>query len=187
VPANERAGLVSVGNLKDAKGVDLLIEAYRRDVRLREHPLHLCGSGADEEKYKAQAAADNLPIVFHGRLTVPEVQAVVSKAKLLVNPSRMEGFSVALLESLACGTPIVGWAPQVRELAEWWNRPVGFPFDVRVQSADELAAVLLRALEDPVLEDRSRIELAGLARGSFSMERYGREMTAQYAELLGGG
>jgi hypothetical protein len=81
----------------------------------------------------------------------------------------------------------VGWAPQVRELAEWWNRPVGFPFDAREQSAGELAAVLLRALGDPILEDRSRIELARLARESFSMERYGRETEGRYAELLGGG
>jgi glycosyltransferase involved in cell wall biosynthesis len=186
VPAPERDGLVSVGNLKDAKGIDLLLEVYRRNERLRKHPLHLCGSGPDEEKYKALAAKDNLPAVFHGRLTAPEVKAIVSKARLLVNPSRMEGFSVALLEALACGTPVVGWAPQVKELEEWWHRPVGFAFDARSQSAEELEAVLLRTLENPVLEDRSRTELAGLAREAFSMDRYGREMTGHYSDLLYG-
>jgi glycosyltransferase involved in cell wall biosynthesis len=186
VPAQERAGLVTVGNLKNAKGVDLLLDAYRRNERLRTHPLHLCGSGPDEEAYKAFAAQHDLPVIFHGRLTIPEVKAIVSRAVLLVNPSRMEGFSVALLEALACGTPVVGWAPQVRELEAWWHRRVGFAFDARIQSADDLEAVLLRTLEDPVLEDRSRTELAGMARESFSMERYGREMTGLYSELLYG-
>ena len=115
-PARERSGLVCVGNLKDAKGVDLLLEVYRRNEQLREHPLHLCGSGPDEEKYKALAAKENLPVVFHGRLTAPDVKTIVSKCILLVNPSRMEGFSVALMEALTCGTPVVGWAPQVSEL-----------------------------------------------------------------------
>ncbi len=187
VPARERSGLVSVGNLKDAKGVDLLLEIYRRNEKLRMHPLHLCGSGPDEEKYKALAARENLPVVFHGRLTAPEVKAIVSKSILLVNPSRMEGFSVALMEALTCGTPVVGWAPQVTELEAWWQTKVGYAFDARCQSAEELAAIVLRALEDPVLEDRSRMELSGLARSAFSMERYGREMAGHYADLLGGG
>jgi glycosyltransferase involved in cell wall biosynthesis len=187
LPARERGGLVSVGNLKDAKGIDLLLEAYRRNERLREHPLHLCGSGPDEEKYKALAAKENLPVVFHGRLTAPEVKTIVSKCILLVNPSRMEGFSVALMEALTCGTPVVGWAPQVLELEAWWQKKVGFAFDARQQSAEALEALLLRALEDPVLEDPSRTELSELARSAFSMERYGREMAGHYADLLGSG
>jgi glycosyltransferase involved in cell wall biosynthesis len=186
-PARERNGLVNVGNLKDAKGMDLLLEVYRRNERLREHPLHLCGSGPDEEKYKALAVKENLPVVFHGRLTALEVKAIVTQSILLVNPSRMEGFSVALMEALTCGTPVVGWAPQVSELEGWWQKKVGFAFDARHQSAQELETIILRALDDPVLEDRSRKELSGLARSAFSMERYGREMAGHYADLLGGG
>jgi glycosyltransferase involved in cell wall biosynthesis len=187
LPARERRGLISIGNLKDAKGIDLLLEAYRRSGFLREHPLHLCGSGPDEERYKAFAAEHKLPIVFQGRLTVPEIKTALSAARLLVNPSRMEGFSVALCEALACGTPVVGWADQVKELEAYWNRRVGFPFDGRVQSAEELEFLIRRALEDPLMGDESRGEISRLARDSFSMERYGREMTGHYEELRSGG
>jgi glycosyltransferase involved in cell wall biosynthesis len=186
VPENKRDGLVCVSNLKDAKGIDLLLEAYRREEKLRRHPLHLIGSGPDEARYQSLAAAEKLPVVFHGRCSPAEVKAVVSSARLLVNPSRMEGFSVALLEALACGTPVVGWAAQVRELEAWWCRPAGFAFDGRAQSAAELAEVVSAALTDPVVGDESRGELARLARASFSMERYGREMAGHYAELLPG-
>ncbi len=187
VPAKERTGLINVGNLKDAKGVDMLLEAYSRNPRLREHPLHLCGTGPDEAKYKELAVRNNLPIVFHGRITVPEIKAAVSKARWMVNPSRMEGFSVALLEALTCGTPVIGWAPQVEELEALWGRPVGFAFDARSQSVEELESLMINALQDPLFGDTSREELSGLARESFSMERYGGEMIRHYTDLLAGG
>lgn len=186
-PARDRNGMVSIGNLKDAKGVDLLLACYRRSAALREHPLHLCGSGPDERKYKAFAAEHDLPVVFHGRLSVPGIKEQLLRARLLVNPSRMEGFSIALCEALACGTPVVGWAAQVEELETLWHRPVGFPFDARKQTEEELEALILQALASPVTEDPSRTQLARLARESFSMERYGGDMIGHYAELLGSG
>ncbi|MBN1438910.1 MAG: glycosyltransferase family 4 protein [Anaerolineales bacterium] len=187
VPGSERSGLVSVGNLKDSKGVDLLLEAYRRNERLRGHTLHLCGSGQDEERYKSLVKQENLPVVFHGRLSASEIKTIVSGSLLLVNPSRMEGFSVALMESLACGTPVVGWAPQVQELQDWWRQPVGWAFDARIEGVDALAGLVAEALESPVLGDPSRRALADKARESFSMQRYGREMAGHYADLIGGG
>ncbi|GEM_PF-445791 len=187
IPARKRRGLISIGNLKDAKGIDLLLEVYRSNEELREHPLHLCGSGPDEERYKAFAAEHNLPIVFHGRLDVAGIKAELSAARLLVNPSRMEGFSVALCEALACGTPVIGWASQVHELETHWGRRVGYPFDGRTQSAEALNSLIQRALQDPLTEDESREEISRSARESFSMKRYGREMTGHYEELLTGG
>jgi glycosyltransferase involved in cell wall biosynthesis len=185
VPARERAGIAYVGGLKDAKGVDVLLEAYRQNKWLRNQPLHLCGTGPDEERYKEYAARYDLPVVFHGRIPTEEIKTVACRVKLLVNPSRMEAFSVALLEALACGTPVVGWADQVNELAEEWHRTIGFGFDARIQGADELAALINRALNNPFTQTRSRRELSALARESFSMNRYGAEMNKQYAELLG--
>jgi glycosyltransferase involved in cell wall biosynthesis len=186
VSAEERTGIVCVGGLKDAKGVDLLLHAWRQDERLRVQPVHLCGTGPDEERYKEFARRHNLPAVFHGRISTREIKEIVSRARLLVNPSRMEGFSVALLEALACGTPIVGWADQVNELSQVWNRSVGFDFDARRQGADELADVIVRALDDPVGRDESRGALSRLARETFSMDRYGAEMIKLYVELGAG-
>ncbi len=186
IPADARKGIVCVGGMKDAKGVDLLLEAYRLSRPLRGHPLHLCGTGPDEARYKEFASHHRLPVVFHSRVSTPEIQRIVSHTRLLVNPSRMEGFSVALLEALACGTPVVGWDAQVKELSELWGRPAGFGFDGRTQSAQELAECVVRALADPIGRTGSRKELARLARDSFSMSRYGAEMVRTYSELRHG-
>jgi glycosyltransferase involved in cell wall biosynthesis len=184
IPASDRRGIVSVGRLSKAKGLDLLLEAYRISAHLRKHPLTLCGAGDDEQEFREFVRRYHLPVSFRGRLTAEEIQVVVSKAKLLVNPSRLEGFSVALLEALACGTPVVGWSPQVHELGEWWQMQVGFPFNACTQTAAELADLVSRALQDPVQRTGDRRELSRLARESFSMERYGAETLKNYHLLL---
>jgi len=50
-----------------------------------------------------------------------------------------------------------------------------------------LNSLIQRALQDPLTEDESREEISRSARESFSMKRYGREMTGHYEELLTGG
>jgi glycosyltransferase involved in cell wall biosynthesis len=186
-PAGERKGIVCAGVLTKAKGVDLLLEAYRLDAALRNHPLTLCGAGADEEEFRAFAHRHDLPVIFKGRLDPAETREVMRRSRLLVNPSRMEGFSVALLEALACGTPIVGWAPQVRELEQAWKRRIGFPFRAGTRNAAALAALIRRALADPLQRTGERRRIAALARESFSIERYGSQTLEEYRRLLSSG
>jgi glycosyltransferase involved in cell wall biosynthesis len=183
-PASSRRGIVCVGRLTKAKGVDLLLEAYRTNANLRKHPLTLCGAGDDEQEFRDFVRQHDLPVFFQGRVTAEQIRRILSHARLLVNPSRLEGFSVALLEALACGTPVVGWAPQVRELGEWWTTQVGFPFDGRTQCAAELAELVSHALQDPMLRTSNRYKLSRLARESFSMERYGEETLTNYRTML---
>jgi glycosyltransferase involved in cell wall biosynthesis len=92
---------------------------------------------------------------------------------------------VALLEALCCGTPIVGWAPQVMELETLLGMSVGEPFDGRTQTAAELAAAMRRALEGASVSPRGRRRLAEAARERFSEERYLATYLEIYRELDG--
>ncbi len=174
-----------VGRLDRAKGVDLLLEAWRRDADLNAHPLHLCGAGEREKEFREFVARHDLNVIFEGRLTVSSLQHVIAHSRALVNPSRLEGFSIALLEALACGTPVIGWAEQVRELEQWWGLPVGLPFDGRTQTADQLAEAVRNLLEGPTQRDASRAGLAANSRRHFTLERYGEENLTLYAQMTG--
>jgi len=184
VPSAERRGLVFVGGLTEAKGADLLLSAYHLDPELNAHALHLCGAGEREPELREYAKRHGLNVVFEGRLTVAELRTVLAHSRALVNPSRLEGFSIALLEALACGTPVVGWAAQVRELEHGWEIPVGVPFDGRTQSAGELADAICDLLNGPSQSDAARATIAAHARRDFTLQRYGEENLCLYRQVL---
>ncbi|MFK8017441.1 MAG: glycosyltransferase family 4 protein [Gammaproteobacteria bacterium] len=98
--------ILSVGNLYQLKGHDLVIEA------LTEHPaLTLVIAGAGPERAALGALAERLGVQqrvrFVGSVAQSELLQYYNAADLLVLASSREGMANVLLESLACGTPAV--------------------------------------------------------------------------------
>jgi glycosyltransferase involved in cell wall biosynthesis len=184
LPVAERHGWLFVGGTTIAKGLDLLVEAYRLHSALWQHPLHVYGTGSEEGFFKKIAEKDDLPIVFHGRVNAAELQNPLRSARGVVIPSRSEGFSVALLDALACGTPVIGWAPQVQELEAMWKIPVGMPFDGRTQNADDLAAAMLKTLNNSDDTDEWRSEISRRTRETFSVDAFGEAHRRLYEEII---
>jgi glycosyltransferase involved in cell wall biosynthesis len=179
-----RQGLLFSGALRDRKGLDLLLEAYALEPRLNAHRLHLYGEGAERESYERQVQANGLNVEFHGKVPIEILARALRSARLLVNPSRLEGWSASINEALCCGLPVVGWAPQVEELEDLLGVRVGLAFDARTQSAGELAASLLGALEDAALAGLTGERLARAAREQFSAERFVNGYLSVYGELV---
>jgi colanic acid/amylovoran biosynthesis glycosyltransferase len=118
--ANGRPGrpfsLLCIGTLHEVKGQKVLIEACRL---LKERQViftcHFAGEGPDRDSLAVQASAAGLDdaVHFHGRLTRPEVMAILRTAGVVVAPSvpsrdgRREGIPVALIEAMAAGRPVV--------------------------------------------------------------------------------
>ncbi len=101
-----------VGRLASEKGLDTLIDAWPT-VRAA-HPsagLILIGEGPERAALQQRARDRNLSIgpgqavEFAGTLADPA--AALREADLFVLPSREEGMSVALLEAMAIGIPLV--------------------------------------------------------------------------------
>jgi len=182
--AAERNDLLFSGALRDRKGLDLLLEAYALEPRLSRHRLHLYGEGPRREAYEHQARKLGLNVEFHGKVSVEVLVRALCAARLLVNPSRLEGWSASINEALCCGVPVVGWAPQVEELESLLGMRVGLAFDARAQSAHELATRLLAALEDASLAGLTGTRLARAAREQFSAERFVNGYLSVYRELL---
>jgi glycosyltransferase involved in cell wall biosynthesis len=103
--------LLFVGRLLDHKGVDVLIDAVA-ELSRRGNPLSLTivGKGPQDTELRNRAAAHKLPaqITFTGELpTHAEVIGRMKSARLMVLPTRREGFGLAAVEAMACGTPVI--------------------------------------------------------------------------------
>lgn len=98
--------LLSVGYLIERKGHQIAIQALKH---LPKWHLKIIGSGPDQGKLEKLAsdigAADR--VTFIGQIQQNELRTYYSAADILVLASSREGWANVLLESMACGTPVV--------------------------------------------------------------------------------
>ena len=103
VPPGKR--LLYVGRISKDKRLGFLLDVF---ARLREHhpdlSLVLTGSGP----YREELERRNEPGVFFlGRQDVLSLPAIYSASDLFVFPSLTDTFGMAVLESMACGLPVL--------------------------------------------------------------------------------
>lgn len=98
--------LLSVGNLVELKGHDLVIRMLEHLPQAR---LVIAGSGPELSALQALAASRGLTerVLFAGQQPNEDMKAWFSAADVLVLASSREGWPNVLLESMACGTPVV--------------------------------------------------------------------------------
>jgi len=89
--------IIYIGRLHKLKNVDQLLKACKP-----EHKLALIGSGEEMSSLKALAAQSNLNADFLGPVSDQEKWEYLNRSKLLVCPTRFEGFGMPPLEALAC-------------------------------------------------------------------------------------
>ena len=96
---------------EQAKGFDEVIEQLPRLLRIVPDLVYLiCGTGSDEARLRAKAAAIGVAgqVVFAGFVPEDEKVKYYRLADAYVMPSRGEGFGIVILEALACGIPVMG-------------------------------------------------------------------------------
>lgn len=173
--------LLYVGRLHQVKGVDILLKAWAKIHSLMpETILRLVGDGPEMETLKSLAEELGITrfVEFTGAVSRERLAPLYRKARLVIMPSRSEGFPLTLLEAGACGAlslaTRVGGIPEVIE-----NGRTGFL--VEPESVDALAA----AIEDVMQlseEERARIRKAARARVE---ERFSQEkIVSEYLELF---
>ena len=113
--------LLSVGHLIERKGHHLVIEALQK---LPEFVLLVAGDGEMQKELETLVKRCGLSdrVVFLGALSQAELVEAYNAADILVLASSREGWANVLLESMACGTPVVAtriWGtPEVVQSAE---------------------------------------------------------------------
>jgi glycosyltransferase involved in cell wall biosynthesis len=173
----QRGGVLFLGSLISRKEPDALIDAAGLLPTLE---FLLVGQGQLEEHLRARIAA--LGVEGRVRLAeppsgddhLPWIRQRLLRAAVMCLPSRSEGLPLAFVEALACGTPIVGFAPAVREIREELGIEVGVPLD----SGDP--AGIAAAIEKASAATWDREELRRATLDHFGLDR----VTDRYAGLF---
>ena len=104
--------ILFLGRIHHGKGLDILAQALSKIIKSDDN-IFLLIVGPDEGGYKVKAESifkkENIlnKVLFTGMLTGKEKLAVLSRADLFVLPSYSEGFSVTVLEAMACKLPVI--------------------------------------------------------------------------------
>ncbi len=124
--------IVHYGRLVDYKGVFTLLEAMKEvpDVH-----LYIAGSGdatEEMERYILENQLNNITMLGH--ITTEELVPLVRKAAFAIVPSQWyENYSMSVVESLACATPVIGsrigGIPE--QVVDGWNGLLFEPGDAK--------------------------------------------------------
>ena len=167
----ERAGVLAVGLQYEAKGFDVLLDAF---ARLPDARLTLVGDGPLRKALETQAAQLGISerVEFRGVLPKIEVAELMRRARVVAVPSRFETSAVVAIEALASGAPVV--ASRVGALTELLADGGGTL--VPANDSDGLATAL--AAEPPALDG-----VAERIRARYSREQVGAELVEIYRSV----
>lgn len=105
-----KLNIIALGSLFYGKGYDILISAFAK-TGLSKFGCKLTIVGEGCQRAKLQAQIDELglerSILLVGQKNKHEIIAIMDSCNLFIHPSRGENFSVAILEGLASGLPVV--------------------------------------------------------------------------------
>lgn len=108
--SNANKILLYAGNMEPVKGTDIAIEAFKRLNRSHNDLIFIfIGDGQLRSKLEQVVSNVGLSERVHFEGAKPNVKLAryLNAADLLVVPSRNEGRPAIIMESLACGTPVV--------------------------------------------------------------------------------
>jgi glycosyltransferase involved in cell wall biosynthesis len=163
------------------KGHKELFEAMAPLMERYSVQALIVGGGRRMDEVRALAASLGLAGAVHFLGPRHDVPDLLNAMDIFVLPSYSEGLSLALLEAMAAGLPVVatavGGTPEV--VTEGDNGLLIPPRD-----AAALAGALERLLTDPALAQRLGAKAQAHVRKHFSLDRLGREINAIYGELV---
>ena len=179
--------ILTVANLREPKGLDVLVATAERLATARPAPLFvwlIAGTGplaGDLAKDLARRGLAERVRLIGFRSDIP---ALLAASDLFCLTSRREGVPVSILEAMAAGKAVV--ATDVGGTRELVLEGVT---GLLAPSEDDqgLAAALLRLLADRELCAAFGRAGQERARAHFTLERAAREIAEVYAELLAAG
>jgi glycosyltransferase involved in cell wall biosynthesis len=170
-----------VGKQSQRRNIPALIEAFARVKRSEHlpHKLLLFGPnvlGLPLGKLAAELGVEGSVVQTDGKLDRHEqILPVYSGADLFVHPTAAEGFSLTIVEAMACGLPVITVGRgAVAEIVDGAALTVDAPTPDALEGAIRRVltdAGLARSLRDRALERSKQFRLESTARGTLDVMR----------------
>lgn len=180
---NTKRTILSVSRLTEQKGIEYLIESAPNVLqKVPDTEFKIVGSGPLLDKLKKISAdmdvVDN--IKFLGRVSERRLKNLYSAAAVFACPSVYEPFGLTVLESMASGTPVVGFSiGGLRETVDQGESGLL----VQPARTEKLEGALIRVLTDRDLRER-------LGKGArkraleFDWQKTAERLGEEYKELI---
>ena len=173
---------ISTGRLVYGKGYDLFITALHNieDKLPKDWIAIIIGGGKLKDKLQKQINAFNLQnhIYLVGTKNKTEIVHLLQHSDIFVFPSRGENFSVAILEALACGLPVI--ASICGGVRECINEKNGLLFPV--DDSAKLAQAILRMVQN--IDNYNREAIAEDCQAHFSPEVIATQLTQIFEDTI---
>jgi len=152
-----------VGRLEEQKNPFALLEA----VQGLDVELVIIGSGSQQGALEAKAHDEGTNVRFLGNRPHTELPQHFNASEVFILPSLYEGHPKTLLETMACGRPVIGTdVPGIREIVR--HRETGYLCGT---SPPEIRRAIQEVLGDKVLQKRMGRQAREYVVENFALER----------------
>ena len=164
--------IFSASRLIRHKGIHYLINAFNQLCAKKMNQgkkLVIAGDGSFTDEYVAylkNLAKDNEQIIFTGTVSGEKLEQLFSHCYLFVQPSESEGMSLALLEAMGYGKPIL-----ISNISENVSVLRGSGFVFENKNEKDLEAKLLDILNSPEVARKAGKESQEVAKEFYDWDR----------------
>jgi glycosyltransferase involved in cell wall biosynthesis len=144
------------GRIQPAKGLDLLLEAYKQYADKSATPIHLkvAGSNGDDAYYQKQLAyiKDNgLTELVELLGNVDDITSLMREARALIVSSPFEGFGFCMPEAMQQGSLVIGRNTSgTKEQLDNALDMTGQEIALRYETAEQLTGLLSEVADNPL-------------------------------------
>lgn len=144
-----RMNIAYCGSLSDIKGVDALKIIFGEIAqKCPEYQLQIYGDGPKRTELQTFFQQHNLQVTFFGNVNQQELSDAFQKMRILILPSKREGYPCIVQEAKACGVYVIatnvgGTAEAIGTIGTLVNRDESFEL--------EMAAKIIECLHDETL------------------------------------
>jgi len=180
-PRRSSVDILHVGSAIPRKRLDVLV----RIISELGGRVRLVRVGGPFTAEQAALARDlDVPVLVLPFLDRATLAAIYRRSALLVMPSEREGFGLPLLESLACGTPVV--ASDIAALREVGADAATYCAVGDVEAWTDAIHMLLDERQEQPAEWAARQQRGVRRAEAFSWSKYAREIASLYERMVDG-